>query len=154
MSMVTDQVRSLLVPLRDVNMLLPNIVVAEVSNYQLPGKQPDMPEWILGNIEWRGQTIPVISLEILCGPKGPASLAQSRLLIINSVRPDSPLRFYAIMAAGLPRLIQFDDTLAGSIEESSIPELLCRVYIDRQCVVIPDLDYLQGLLEQHWAAAA
>ena len=154
MSRVTDQVRSLLVPLRDVNMLLPNIVVAEVSNYQLPSKQPDIPEWILGNIEWRGQTIPVISLEILCGPKGSTNLVQSRLLIVNSVRPDSPLRFYAIVAAGLPRLMQFDDSLADSVEESSIPELLCRVYIDHQCAVIPDLDYLQGLLEQHWAAAA
>jgi hypothetical protein len=76
------------------------------------------------------------------------------LLIVNSVRPDSPLQFYGIMAAGLPRLMQFDDALAESVEKSSIPELLCRVYIDRQCAVIPDLDYLQGLLEQHWAAAA
>ena len=154
MSGISDQVRSLLVPLRDVNMLLPNIVVAEVSNYQMPSKQPNMPEWILGNIEWRGQTIPVISLEVLCGPKARVNLVQSRLLIVNSVRRDSPLRFYAILAAGLPRLMLFDDKQAGSIEPSNIPELLCRVYIDRQCAVIPDLDYLQGLLEQHWAAAA
>lgn len=154
MSSVTEQVRSLLVPLRDVDMLLPNVAVAEVSNYQLPREQPDLPEWILGNIEWRGQTIPVVSLEVLCGPKAPTSLVYSRLLIVNSIRPDSPVRFYAIVADGLPRLMQFDSTLGGDAEESSIPELLCRVYINRKCAVVPDLDYIQSLLEQHWDAAA
>ena len=87
MSEHTEQVRSLWIPLRQVNMLLPHAVVAEIGNYRVPDSRDDTPEWLLGDINWRGTTIPVVSLESLCGESAPANLVYSRLLIINSERP-------------------------------------------------------------------
>jgi chemosensory pili system protein ChpC len=154
MNGIEGKVRSLWIPLRDVNMLLPNVAVAEVNNYHVPEEQPDTPDWMLGSIVWREQTIPVISLEALCGHMVPTNLVYSRLMIVNSVRPDSTVQFYAIVAAGLPRLIQFDNTVASGVEPCELPALQCRVFLDREQAVIPDLDYIQGQVEQHWAEAA
>ena len=78
MSEHTEQVRSLWIPLRQVNMLLPHTVVAEIGNYRVPDGREDTPEWILGDISWRGITIPVVSLETLCGETAPASPPRHR----------------------------------------------------------------------------
>jgi len=55
-----DKIRSLWVPLREMNLLLPNVAVAEISSYRAPEAQADMPEWFLGMVRWREQSIPVI----------------------------------------------------------------------------------------------
>jgi chemosensory pili system protein ChpC len=149
-----EQVRSLWVPLRDASMLLPNAAVAEVGYYRVPDEQSDMPEWILGSINWRGQALPVISMELLCDYPVPANLVYSRLMIINSVRPDSALQFYAIVTAGLPRPVLFSNNLIDEVEACALQALQCRVFIGREQAVIPNLDYIQGLVEQHWKQAA
>lgn len=149
-----DGVRSMWIPLRGVNMLLPSVSVAEVNNYQMPKELPDTPDWLLGTIAWRDQTVPVISLEVLCGEKVPANLVYSRIIIVNSIRPESPVRFYAIVAAGLPKLIRFDEVAAGDTEISTLDTLQCRVTVNHETAVIPDLGYIQGLLEQYRDIAA
>jgi chemosensory pili system protein ChpC len=154
MNGIPDQVRSLWIPLREVNMLLPHVAIAEVGYYRVPDEQPDTPDWLLGTIDWRGQIIPVISLELLCGDQLPANPVYSRLIIINSVRADSPVHHYAIVSAALPRSILFDNTIVDDVQTCDLPALQCRVYIGREQAVVPDLDYLQGTLEQHWPVAA
>ena len=154
MNGIPAQVRSLWIPLREVNMLLPHVAIAEVGNYRVPDEQPGTPDWLLGTTDWRGRTIPVVSLELLCGDTIPANPVYSRLIIVNSVRRDSPVRHYAIVAAALPRSVQFDNTIVDDVETCDLPALLCRVYIGREQAVIPDLDYLQGMLEQLWPVAA
>jgi chemosensory pili system protein ChpC len=154
MNTVPDAVRCLWIPLRGVNMLLPNVAVAEVASYQVPGEQQSTPDWLLGAVNWRGEALPVISLEILCGHRVPANMACSRLIVVNSVRPGSPVRFFAIVAAGLPRLIQFSDAIVNRLEVCELETLHCRVVVGREKAVIPNLDHIQGLLETHRAQAA
>ncbi len=154
MSENTEQVRSLWIPLRQVNMLLPHAVVAEIGNYRVPDGRGDAPDWMLGDINWRGIAIPVVSLETLCGESAPANLVYSRLLIINSVRPGSSVPFYAIVTAGLPRPLPFDSSLMSGAESCGHEALQCRLAIDGEIAVIPDLDYLQEQLELQARRAA
>jgi chemosensory pili system protein ChpC len=154
MSEHTEQVRSLWIPLRQVNMLLPHAVVAEIGNYRVPDSRDDTPEWLLGDINWRGTTIPVVSLESLCGESAPANLVYSRLLIINSVRPGSSVPFYAVVTAGLPRPMPYDNSLISGAEPVEHEALKCRLVIDGEIAVIPDLEYVQSQLEQQVGEAA
>ena len=140
MSESTEQLRSLWIPLRQVNMLLPHAVVAEIGNYRVPDGRGDTPDWMLGDINWRGIAIPVVSLETFCGESAPANLVYSRLLIINSVRPGSS--------------VPFDSSLMSGAEPCGHEALQCRLAIDGEIAVIPDLDYLQGQLERHAGKAA
>ena len=150
----TEQVRSLWIPLRQVCMLLPHAVVAEIGNYRVPDGRGDAPDWMLGDINWRGTSIPVVSLETLCGEPAPANLVYSRLLIINSVRPGSSVPFYAIVTAGLPRPLPFDSSLVAGAEPCGHEALQCRLAVDGEIVVIPDLDYVQRQLELQAGKAA
>ena len=142
-----DKVRSLWVPLRQMNLLLPNVAVAEISSYRVPNHREGMPEWFLGMVQWHEQEIPVISLESVCGLTVPSNPVFSRLMIINSVNPESPLKHFAIVTAGLPGLIQFGGDTADEVVDNSFDGLKCIVRIGSEEAVIPDLPYLQGLLE-------
>jgi len=151
---VQDKVHSLWVPLREMNLLLPNVAVAEIISYRVPNAREGMPEWFLGMVQWREQEIPVISLEALCGLNVPSNPVFSRLMIINSVNADSPLKYFAIVTAGLPGLIQFGDDTADEVVDYGNDGLKCIVRIGSEQAVIPDLPYLQGLLEKCLAVAA
>jgi chemosensory pili system protein ChpC len=147
MDELQDKVRSLWVPLRKMNLLLPNMVVAEICSYRAPTPCEGMPEWFLGMVQWRSQDIPVISLEAVCGLTVPSNPVFSRLMIVNSVNPDSPLQHFAIITAGLPGLIQFGNDMVDEVVDDGYDGLKCIVRIGSEEAVIPDLPYLQNLLE-------
>lgn len=149
-----DRIRSLWVPLRGINLLLPSMAVAEIGSYRVPETQSGMPEWLLGLVKWRQQLIPAISLEVVCGLDNLSNPVFSRLMVVNSVRLESPVRHYAIVTAGLPGLIQFDAKTADDFEACSEDGLHCVLRIGNEYAYIPDLDYVQGLLEQHLDMAA
>ena len=149
-----DKIRSLWVPLRGMNLLLPNMAVTEISSYRVPETQPDTPEWFLGTVKWRGEDIAVISLEAVCGMNVPSNPVFSRLMIVNSVRADSPVQNYAIITAGLPGLIQFGHDTSDEFEDVEEAGLKCVIQIGNEEAVIPDLEYLQGLLEEQLVKAA
>lgn len=149
-----DKVRSLWVPLREMNLLLPNVAVAEISSYRAPVHVDGMPDWLLGMVQWRDQDIPVISLEAVCGMTVPSNPVFSRLMIVNSVNPDSPMKHFAIVTAGLPGLIQFGDDTADEVGGEVYEGLKCIVRIGNEQAVIPDLPYLQDMLESCLVKAA
>ena len=149
-----EKIRSLWIPLRGMNLLLPNMAVAEIGSYRVPEVQPDMPEWFLGTVKWQGEDIAVISLEVLCGIRVPSNPVFSRLMVVNSVRKESPLKNYAIVTAGLPGLIQFGYDTAEEYADFEEEVLKCMVRIGSEEAVIPDLEYLQGLVEEQLGLAA
>ncbi len=148
-----DKVRSLWVPLREMNLLLPNLAVAEISGYRVPEAIPGMPEWLLGMVKWNEREIPVISLESICGLTVPSNPVFSRLMIIHSVRPGSRVEFFGIVTAGLPGLIQFGHDTADHVEVYDGQGLHSVVHVGNELAGIPDLDCLQAMLEQHLEAA-
>ena len=75
-------------------------------------------------------------------------------MILNSVHQDSRVRNYAIVTAGLPGLIHFANDTASQFHPLEDPGLKCVVRIGNEEAVIPDLDYLQSLLEEQVGRAA
>ncbi len=148
-----SKVRSLWVPLREMNLLLPNMAVAEIGSYRVPKEVPGMPEWLLGMVTWREREIPVISLESICGLSASSNPVFSRLMIVNSVRPDSRVEFFGIVTAGLPGLIQFGGDTADHVEVYDGDGLHSVVHVGNELAGIPDLDCLQAMLEQSLEAA-
>jgi chemosensory pili system protein ChpC len=149
-----DRIRSLWVPLREMNLLLPNMAVAEIGSYRTPEEVPGAPDWFLGMVRWRTLRIPVISLESLCGLTIPTNPVFSRLMIVNSVRPGSRVEYFGIVTAGLPGLMQFGYETASRVEALPQQGLQCVVQVGSELAVIPDLDGLQAMLEQCLVQAA
>ena len=153
MNAVVESVRSLWVPLEGVNLLVPNVAVAEVINYQPLDLIKEGPDWLLGGLRWRDQVLPVLSMESLCGFGLPQGERGARISVLNSVKGNSPLPFYAIVTAGIPRLISADaDALGDSmLAARSLPDTVADcVQIGNEEALIPNLEIIQTLVESSW----
>lgn len=154
MSAVIDKVRSLWIPLRGMNLLLPNVAVAEVIPYREPEAVAEGPDWLLGILHWRDQRIPLVSYELFCRQDAPESADRARILVLNTTREDSRLPFFAMVTSGIPRLFLADeeglDDVLGSDAFAS-DHSLSAVRIGSEQADIPDLARVHREVEQEWA---
>lgn len=157
MSANVDSVRSLWIPLKDMNLLLPNVAVAEVVAYRAPDEVEGGPDWLLGKLSWRGQEVPVVSYEAFCGRSAPVEADLSRITVMNTAQAGSGLPFYALVASGIPRLFQADaDGLEETVdgEQAGDSAALSAVRIGSEMAVIPNLDRLQESVASQWSSLA
>lgn len=151
MNIVKNSVRSLVVPMGGMDMLVPNVAIAEVINFQPIDPVHEGPDWLLGKLRWRDQDVPVISIEKICGFDAQVEAKKPQISIMNSVQPESTLKFYAVVTAGIPRLIQMDEETAGASRKSDKEPLTegvsdCLSIADEDAF-IPNLEVIQSMVE-------
>ncbi|PHX43780.1 chemotaxis protein [Pseudomonas sp. NZIPFR-PS5] len=113
----------LLIPLSDRHLLLPNVAVAELIDYQDSVADPAAPQWYLGPINWRNRSLPLLSFEAACGS----------------------LKFIALLTQGIPRSCKLDSQL--SYVDVPLAELeLAAVQVGETVAKIPDLVALEEWL--------
>jgi chemosensory pili system protein ChpC len=90
----------LLIPLSDRHLLLPNVAVAELIDYQDSVADPAAPQWYLGPINWRNRSLPLLSFEAACGSRARVG-GRARIVVLNALggRPD--LKFIALLTQGM-----------------------------------------------------
>ncbi|WP_455235141.1 chemotaxis protein CheW [Thiogranum longum] len=153
MNAVVESVRSLWIQLEEANLLVPNVAIAEVINYQPLDLIQEGPDWLLGKLRWRDHNLPVISMERIFGFSLPQGERGSRISVINSVKAESSLPFYAMVTAGIPRLFSADaDALGDSLMNTKyLPDTVADcVRIGSEEALIPNLEIIQSLVEQNW----
>ncbi|MCU7844194.1 MAG: chemotaxis protein CheW [Candidatus Thiodiazotropha sp. (ex Monitilora ramsayi)] len=148
-SAVVSEVRSVLIPLADRQLLLPNAVVAEVLGYQPPEKVDGKPDWYLGNMAWRGVLIPVISFESMLGGADVTPGHRGRIAIMNALNGNNRLTHFGVVVQAIPSLVRVttDNVLPKpdtSAEESVFIKQV--VELDLSTAYIPDLDEIERQL--------
>ena len=139
-----SQLTGLLLPLADRNLILPNVAVAELIDYQSSAFDLDTPPWYLGRVTWRERQIPLLSFESACGNKIVIG-ERARIVILNTLGGRANLRFIALLVQGIPRSCKLDSQL------SYVDVPLCAleqaaVQVVDQVAKIPDLLALEALL--------
>ncbi|HEX4974842.1 MAG TPA: chemotaxis protein CheW [Pseudomonadales bacterium] len=143
-----DKMACLMIPMQSVSLLLPNEAVAEVVRGIRPEKLPDMPEWYLGQAEWRGLKIPVLSYEQLADGSPTRATQSSCLIVINSLKENRKQPFYALLSAQHPRLLRLNkkDLVDG---EASTGINKYAVVANGNAAIVPDLELLEEKLTAH-----
>jgi chemosensory pili system protein ChpC len=139
----SDQVSSLLLPMRGFNLVLPHANVAEV----LPGMEPEPSgndlAWLVGSIVWRGIRIPLISYETLCGREsGPSGDDTPATVVVYGLERIGDLQFYALELQGIPRPMVLDAEHVEPVDDDSAEpnEFVARnVLVAGQPGIIPEL---------------
>jgi chemosensory pili system protein ChpC len=144
---VVKEVRSVLIPLHERQILLPNASVAEVMIYQQPEYAGDeLPEWFLGHLAWRGVMIPVVSYEGMLGEAIVEPGYRGRILILNALGEHERLSHIGMAVHAIPSLVRVsaDNVVPVSPEEED-PQPLIRqqVELDLSPALIPDMDEIE-----------
>jgi len=146
-----EEISCVILPLREVQLVLPTGCVAEVLSWRPPVPLAAAPRWCAGTINWHGAVIPAVDHEILERGSAVAESGAGRCLaVINRTTAAAAWPFYALVVHGIPRLVlvaQMD--LSGERDPEASGELL-RVRVGTELLVIPDM----AGLERHLAGLA
>lgn len=143
----TQVISSLYLPIVDAKLLLPNVNVAEVIEYVKPSPKENVPSFYLGDIEWRGIELPLISFELVTGKEAPERNPEIRIAVLNSVGTDNKaLPFLGLLTQGLPRLVKVSSDLVQEGENTTSPAELGRVKVDGEDAIIPNLEHLEEVV--------
>ncbi|MEW6765164.1 MAG: chemotaxis protein CheW [Pseudomonadota bacterium] len=144
------QILCVRLPLRDVSLLLPYACVAEIVSLSLRPEDSA----ILGEVDWRGIRVPVVSLERGCGEPIDVPRGRMRLAVLYGLHDREHLPYYAILLTGVPRTESLRAEQVMTRDSQGTCELLgMEAEVGGQAVFIPDLQALEAWLEQARVAA-
>ena len=140
----SQSIRCLIVPVGQASWLIPGALIAEVVNYHTPeGDAGD--DWFAGYLPWRGVKVPVVEGRALVAATTPVYSGE-RLLVLKAVGESLPMAHYALVADGIPRLLNVDeDVVAPGYQgsEADPSPLLLPVLAAGEEALLPRLDRLE-----------
>ncbi|EHY77638.1 chemotaxis protein [Stutzerimonas stutzeri ATCC 14405 = CCUG 16156] len=135
----------LLMPLADRMLLMPNVAVAELIPYRAPQPVQGMPEWFLGQVQWRDLSLPLLSFEAASSGQPQPVGSAARVAVLNAVGGRDHVKFIALLVQGIPHSIKVDASLARA-DVALAPLELDAVNLGDVQARIPDLIGLEQKL--------
>ncbi|MEN9461176.1 MAG: hypothetical protein RIS84_1196 [Pseudomonadota bacterium] len=150
---VQDVVRSLLIPVKGGQFLLPSAVVAEVTPHQNTlEKMENQPAWLAGIFLWRNQRVPLLALEEILGISAADTAREYYTVVLYGLDANQILPFYAFLATDVPRALAMkerDINLLGDSVPQGIAHKVQVQYEDAQeAAWLPDVTYFENLLRK------
>jgi len=141
----TQLIKCVILTLRKENVIVPNALVAEiVSVKDLKGRE-DAPEWFLGNMNWRGEEVPLLSFEAASGQVMNKVNLNTQAVVLYAVgKGDEVLErpYLGLVMSGVPHVSQFTReqiiTDADAVDEH--PMVAQKVRINGASVSVLDVD--------------
>lgn len=143
-------VPSLLIPVQEITLLLPNAAVAEIIDYREPEPVSDAPQWLLGLVPWRGLQLPLLSFEVVLQGAPPEAGGGLRIAVMNTLNGNPDLPFFGIVLQGIPHLVRADEATVTRTDQGddATPGVLARVDVNGEPAIIPDLDAVEKMLSE------
>src|SRR6476619_144034 len=115
-------IRGVMITVSQGRLLLPNASVAEVITFSDPEPVEHAPEWVLGQIRWRGWRLPLLSFSRFAqwSDQQEASTG-AKVVVLKALGGNPKLPYFAMLSQGFPRLVTVSNE---ALQEShSVKEL-------------------------------
>lgn len=143
---IGEDINCVVLPIGQLGLLVPSVCVAEVLPWRRIRDVGNSPDWLLGVMTWRGDSIPVLRFETLNGSVDEPSRECECVAVMNRCRSAHGQAFYAVATDGLPRMVQVgeedvfpEQTHLGVAESAAIK-------LGTEQLRIPNLGYLEDQL--------
>jgi chemosensory pili system protein ChpC len=136
---------TLFLPVTGKHLLVPNVALAEVVPMTAVAGIDDMPNWVLGTLQWRKKTIPLISFEAINDEPFVEAGDYLRVAVMNGCQDGDKMPFYAIALRGTPRMTRLvEEEVTGQENyDLGIAESM-SVVVDGNEALIPNLEYIEA----------
>lgn len=147
----TKEVRGILTPVGDCELMLPGAAVAEVIAFAAPVPMANSPSWMLGHVQWRMRRVPVVSVASAAATPAPLRPGfRARILICHSPNGSESVPYCGIYVEGAPRVTIFrESALQPVAEQPDNPFVLYEVAFETRRAWIPDFDAIENGLEPY-----
>jgi chemosensory pili system protein ChpC len=153
MSAPDRDIRGVLITVPQGRLLLPNASVAEVITFSDPEAIEGAPDWMLGNIRWRGWRLPLLSFSRLAGWSQEAGQIGAKVVVLKALGGNPKLPYFAVLSQGFPRLVTVSRAALSDLGEGGdIGEIGSRVMLNDDAAVVPDLAAIEAQITAALAA--
>lgn len=149
MNAIVNEVRGVLIQIAGSQLLLPNAATVEVLSFAQPEPVENAPEWLLGQIRWRGWTVPLVSYARIAGTHTEGAAVGTKVVMLKALGSDPKLPYFGLVAQGFPRLVTVarDALIVDSEHQETLPEgIRLRVMYNDDYALIPDLDATEKMI--------
>ena len=144
-----EQLKCVLLNINEDRLILPNAAIAEIVPVRNMINVANKPAWMLGFLDWRGNSVPLISFEMLGGVRMPSLASEEvKAVVIYSVGNDDSLPFMSFLVKGAPQAINIisSDVITNS-EDSGHPAIDQKVMVKGELASIIDMDSLESIIK-------
>lgn len=103
-----QQLECVLLPQSEINLLLPRASVVQVIESEKLDIVVDLQGGMLGKLQWRGWTVPLLSFESVTNGSIPKFNLDTKSVILHSLIDDAVTPYIAITLQGPPKELQID----------------------------------------------
>ena len=150
MAATQPEINSLIIPLAGQKMVVPQSGLAEVISREEAKPLEGGAHWLRGTINWRGQQIPVISLEQLCGRDAAQVSKDSRFIVLYAVERLPGLNYFAVEVSGIPHPLRLHDgnLLKGGSQDSACMAVAMNVLAEGEEAVMLNAPYIEQQISE------
>ncbi len=142
-----SEIRSILVPVSNASLLLPNAAVAEVIALGDLTPITDAPDWLLGTTIWHGWEVPVVAWAVLTRLTGAEPTGQARVAVLKALTGGDRMPYFGILTQGFPQLTSVNAANLVAIPDAEVNiGMLARAILQEREVIVPDLDRTAQLI--------
>ena len=148
MDQLEDTVRCLVLPIVGEQILVPNVMVAEVYATDTVSPSTDGPDWLLGSVIWRGSELPLVCMEAALGGPRLEAGARSKVVVLKALSANEALKNFAVLVQGIPHQILAADhsvSMATPINGAR-PFVALDLEVEGEQAFIPDMDAVEKAL--------
>ncbi len=144
-----NDIRGVLIQIAGSQLLLPNAATVEVLSYADPDPVDNAPDWLLGQIRWRGWRLPLVSFARIAGTHTEGASVGTKVIVLKALGGDPKLPYFALVAQGFPRLVTItrENMIVDSAHLETLPEgIRLRVMFNDDVALVPDLDAAEKMI--------
>lgn len=147
--MSADQIKCTLLTINEDKLLLPNAAIAEIVSIRNIINVANKPPWMLGYLDWRGNSVPLVSFETLGGVRMPSlASGEVKAAVLYSYSEDKNFLFTSILVQGEPKILDLMPSDIMSVDQEIIhPAIEQRVTVGEEDAGIIDMEKLEQLIK-------
>src|SRR5690606_16011608 len=145
-----EDIRGVLIQVTGARLLMPNAAIAEVLSYADPEPVEGTPDWLLGQVRWRGWELPLVAFSRLTGIAEEKPGLGNKMIVLKAFGGQGKLPFFAVLTQGFPRLVTVSQAGLAAIEsDEELPVgVLGRVQLNDDPALLPDVGRLEALIDE------
>jgi chemosensory pili system protein ChpC len=129
--------------LSDLELIVPYALVAEITDVGLPEGSIHLGRDEASMVEWRGQQVPLVSMEAMNGEHVPTIGRRVRCVVLYGTDPERALPYYAVLLSGVPRFEQVRRDQIEPAGPQDNPLWRAVVHLGGRLTAIPDIRVLE-----------
>ena len=149
MSNDLEQIRCVLLKINEDILLLPNSALVEVVPVRNIINVANKPRWMLGYLDWRGNSVPLVAFETMNGVRMPSLANQEvRAAVLYSVGEDKAIPFVSFLVQGVPQVVNI--TPADVVVDTapvSHPAIDRKVLVKGEQASVVSLEKLEAVIK-------